>query len=147
MEQLMMTQSQLLQQMTQNMQDNNQNENGNAPPQVRDKRGEFLKGHPPVYKHSIDPLQADDWLHAVERQLEIVQCDDREKVLYTAGQLQGATLHWWESFRFGHTEVNSISWQEFCNAFRSHHVPPSLMKLKKKVSGSQTGIHVCCGVS
>ena len=29
-------------------------------PQVRDKRGEFLKGHPPVFKHSTDPLQADD---------------------------------------------------------------------------------------
>jgi hypothetical protein len=55
MEQLMMMQTQLLQQMAQNMQNN-----GNAPPQVRDKRGEFLKGHPPVFKHSNDPLQADD---------------------------------------------------------------------------------------
>ena len=52
------------------------------PPQVRDKKGEFLKGHPPVFKHSTDPLQADDWLHAIEWQLEIAQCDDREKVLY-----------------------------------------------------------------
>jgi hypothetical protein len=51
-----------------------------------------LKGHLPVFKHSTDPLQADDWLHVVERQLEIAQCDDREKVLYVAGQLQGAAL-------------------------------------------------------
>ena len=80
MEQLMMMQTQLLQQMAQNMQ-NNGNGNGNAPPQVRDKRGEFLKGHPPVFKHSTDPLQADDWLRVVERQLEIAQCDDNEKVL------------------------------------------------------------------
>jgi hypothetical protein len=55
LEQLMMMQTQLLQQMAQNMQNN-----GNAPPQVRDNRGEFLKGHPPVFKHSTDPLQADD---------------------------------------------------------------------------------------
>ena len=108
------------------------NGNGNAPPQVRDKRGEFLKGHPPVFKHSTDPLQADDWLRAVERQLEIAQCDDKEKVLYAAGQLQGAALDWWESFRFGHTKANPITWQEFLNAFRSHHVPAGLMKLKKK---------------
>ena len=59
MEQLMMMQTQLLQQMAQSMQ-NSGNGNGNAPPQVRDKRGEFLKGHPPVFKHSTDPLQADD---------------------------------------------------------------------------------------
>jgi len=70
--------------MAQNMQNHG---NGNAPPQVRDKRGEFLKGHPPVFKHSTDPLQADDWLRAIETQLEIAQCDGREKVLYASGQL------------------------------------------------------------
>ena len=84
MEQLMMMQTQLLQQMVQNMQNMGQG-NGNAPPHVRDKRGEFLKGHPPVFKHSADPLQADDWLRAIERQLEIAQCDDKEKVLYASG--------------------------------------------------------------
>ena len=34
---------------------------------------------------------------AVERQLDIAQCDDRERVLYAAGQLRGAALDWWES--------------------------------------------------
>ena len=93
------------------------------PPQVRDKKGEFLKGHPPVFKHSTDPLQADDWLRAIERQLEIAQCDDREKVLYASRQLQGDALDWWDSFRFGCNEANHITWQEFHSAFRSHHVP------------------------
>ena len=41
---------------------------GGAP---RDKRGEFLKGHPPMFSHATDPLEADDWLHAVEKQLNI----------------------------------------------------------------------------
>jgi hypothetical protein len=40
-----------------------------APP--HDKRGEFLKGHPPVFTHTADPLEADDWLRAVEKQLNI----------------------------------------------------------------------------
>ena len=115
--------------MAQSMQNNG---NGNEPPQVRDKRGEFLKGHPPIFIHSTDPLQADDWLCAIERQLEIAQCDDKEKVLYTSGQLQGATLDWWDSFCFGCDEANPITWQEFRSVFRSHHVPARLMKLKKK---------------
>ena len=89
MEQLMMMQTELLQQMAQSMQNNG---NGNAPPHVRDKRGEFLKGHPPVFKYSTNPLQARDWLRAIERQLEIAQCDDKEKVLYASRQLQGAAL-------------------------------------------------------
>jgi hypothetical protein len=52
-----------------------------------DKRGEFLKGRPPVFTHATDPLEADDWLRAVEKQLNIAQCDDWQKVLFAFGQL------------------------------------------------------------
>ena len=124
--------------MAQNMQNMGQG-NGNAPPHIKDKRGEFLKGHPPVFKHSTDPLQADDWLRAIERQLEIAQCDDKEKVLYASGQLQGAPLDWWDSFRFGRTEANPITWAEFRSAFCSHHVPARLMKLKKEFLALKQG--------
>ncbi|XP_066311177.1 uncharacterized protein [Miscanthus floridulus] len=133
--------------MAQNMQNMGQ-ENGNAPPYVRDKRGEFLKGHPPIFKHSVDPLQADDRLRAIERQLEIAQCDDKEKDLYASRQLQGAALDWWDSFHFGRTEANPITWAEFCSAFRSHHMPVGLMKLKRKEflalkKGSMTVAEYC----
>ncbi|WVZ70433.1 hypothetical protein U9M48_019104 [Paspalum notatum var. saurae] len=40
-----------------------------------------MKGHPPTFSHFADPLQADDWLRAVERQLDIAQCNDQERVL------------------------------------------------------------------
>jgi hypothetical protein len=56
---------------------------------VRDKRGEFLKRRPLVFSHAADPLEADDWVRAVEKQLNIAQCNDLEKVLYASGQLQG----------------------------------------------------------
>ena len=52
-----------------------------------DKRGEFLKGRPPVFSRATDPLEADDWLRAVEKQLNIAQCNDQQKVLYASGQL------------------------------------------------------------
>jgi hypothetical protein len=61
---------------------------GGAP--VHDKRGEFLKGHPPVFTHAADLLEANDWLRAVEKQLNIAQCNDQQKVLFVSGQLQGA---------------------------------------------------------
>jgi hypothetical protein len=54
-----------------------------APP--RDKRGKFLKGRPPMFMHVADPLEADDWLRAMEKQLNIAQCDDRQKVLFASG--------------------------------------------------------------
>jgi hypothetical protein len=52
-----------------------------------DKRGEFLKGRPLVFTHAADPLEANDWLRVMEKQLNIAQCDDRQKVLFASGQL------------------------------------------------------------
>jgi hypothetical protein len=49
------------------------------PQMTRDKRGEFMRGHPPTFAHSADPMDAEDWLHAVERELRTAQCDDRER--------------------------------------------------------------------
>jgi hypothetical protein len=34
---------------------------------VINKCGEFLKGRPPVFSHAADPLEADDWVRAVEK--------------------------------------------------------------------------------
>ena len=52
-------------------------------PQVpRDKQAEFMRGNPPVFAHSADPMDAEDWLHIVERELHTAQCNDHEKVLY-----------------------------------------------------------------
>ena len=57
------------------------------PPSTRDRRSDFLKGRPPVFTHSADPMDAEDWLRTIERELEIAQCSDREKVLYGPRQL------------------------------------------------------------
>ncbi|WVZ52658.1 hypothetical protein U9M48_003697 [Paspalum notatum var. saurae] len=89
-----------------------------------------MKGHPPTFFHSADPLQADDWLRAVERQLDITQCNDQDRVLYAARQLRGAALDWWESYR--PQERECFTWVQFRERFRSHHVPAGIMKMKKK---------------
>ena len=69
-EQLLVVQTQLMQALVQNQQNHPV---GGVP---HDKLGEFLKGHPSVFSHATDPLEADDWLRAVEKQLNIAQCDD-----------------------------------------------------------------------
>jgi hypothetical protein len=79
----------------------NQPAGGPPPVQIRDKHGEFMKGRPPVFTHAFDPLEADDWLRAVEKQLNIAQCSDLEKVMYASGQLQGAAQEWWEFYQYG----------------------------------------------
>jgi hypothetical protein len=100
------------------------------PPQPRDRRADFLRGHPPTFSHATDPLQADDWLCSVERQLVVAQCDDRERVLYAAGQLRGSTLDWWESYPA--RDRDALTWDQFREGFRNHHIPEGIMKMKQK---------------
>jgi hypothetical protein len=35
-----------------------------------------------VFAHSADPMDTEDWLRTMERELHTAQCNDREKVLY-----------------------------------------------------------------
>jgi hypothetical protein len=77
----------------------------------------------------MEPMDADDWLKTVEKKLQVVQCNNREKVLLTSHQFVG---HAWDAYVEAHEEPNTISWNEFKMAFRSHNVHQGVIKLKKK---------------
>jgi hypothetical protein len=68
-EQLMGMQAQLMQAMMQRL--DYKPVGGPLHVQVRDKHGEFMKGCPPMFTRTSDPLEADDWLRAMEKQLNI----------------------------------------------------------------------------
>jgi hypothetical protein len=48
-----------------------------------------MSHNPPMFASSPDPLHADDWMKSVEKMLIIVQCSNREKVLYASSRLTG----------------------------------------------------------
>jgi hypothetical protein len=102
------------------------------PQMPRDKHAEFMRGHPPTFAHSSDPMDVEDWLRTVERELHTAQCDDREKVLYGPRLLRGAAQSWWESYLATHANPDTITWEEFRGSFRQYHVPAGLMIVKKE---------------
>jgi len=61
---------------------------------MNDKLTAFLRTKPPTYAGSSNPLDADDWLHVIQRKLEPFECQDRDKVLLAAHQLIGSALAW-----------------------------------------------------
>jgi hypothetical protein len=85
-----------------------------------------------VFAHSSDPMDAEDWLCTVERELHIAQCDDREKVLYGPRLLRGAAQSWWESYLATHANPDAITWEEFRDNFHQYHVPTGLITVKKE---------------
>jgi hypothetical protein len=102
-------------------------------PQVpRDKCEEFMRGHLAVFAHSADPMDTEDWLRTVERELHTAQCNDREKVLYGPRQLRGGAQSWWESYLATHANPEAITWEEFRDNFHHYHVPEGLMIVRKE---------------
>jgi hypothetical protein len=77
-------------------------------------------------------MDANDWLKMVEKKLQVVQCNNREKVLLASHQLIGHASDWWDAYVEAHEELENINWNEFKMAFRSHHVLQGVIKLKKK---------------
>jgi hypothetical protein len=95
LEQLLTTQNQLMQAMLQtlnNMQPNQQQVPPPSPPH-QSHLTEFLQTRPTTFSQAKDPMDAEDWLKGVEKKLVIVQCTDREKVLFAAHQLYGTTAN------------------------------------------------------
>jgi hypothetical protein len=64
-------------------------------------------------------MEAKDWLKSIEKKLEITQCIDWEKLLFTAHQLFGTVADWWETYHNSHQNASAITWNEFKARFRT----------------------------
>nr|AAT73686.1 putative polyprotein [Oryza sativa Japonica Group] len=107
-------------------------QNAPPPPPQHSKLAEFLRIRPPTFSSSNNPVDALDWLHAVGKKLDTVQCSDEEKVVFAAHQLQGPASLWWDHFQATQPEGQPITWTRFTAAFRRTHVPAGVVALKKR---------------
>jgi hypothetical protein len=139
LEQVFMMQAQMLKTMQQTMA-NMQNAQPQAPPPPpRDRLADFQCSKPPTFSHSMEPMDADDWLKTIERKLQVAQCNNREKVLLASHQLIGCAADWWDAYVEAHEEPDTINWNEFKMSFCSHHIPQGVIKLKKEFQDLKQG--------
>jgi hypothetical protein len=80
----------------------------------------------------MEPMDADDWPKPVEKKLQVVRCNNHEKVLLASHQLSGPVADWWDTYVEAHEEPESINWPEFRAACHAHYVPQGVIKLKKE---------------
>jgi hypothetical protein len=95
---------------------------------MNEKLIEFLRTKPPTFGGSVNPLDADDWLRAILRELEPFNCEDRDKVLLATNQLTGTALAWWENYCAAAKDPSAITWDEFVEEFRRYHIPEATLK-------------------
>jgi hypothetical protein len=110
-----------------------------VPPPPRDRLGDFQCTKPPIFSHAMEPMDADNWLKSVEKKLQVVQYNNREKVLLASHQLSGPTADWWDAYVKAHEELESINWPEFRAAFRAHNIPQGVIKLNKEFQDLKQG--------
>jgi hypothetical protein len=109
------------------------------PPPHQSRLVEFLRTRPTTFSQAKDPMEAEDWLKGVEKKLAITQYTNCKKVLFAAHQLFGTTANWWETYCNTHTDVDSITWNEFKAHFHNHYVSRNTMKLKKEFTDLKQG--------
>jgi hypothetical protein len=144
LEQVLIIQAQMLQTMQQTMVNMQAAQPQAPPPPLRDRLGDFQRTKPPTFSQAVEPMDTNDWLKSMEKKLQVVQCNNREKVLLASHQLSGPAADSWDAYVEAHEEPESINWPEFRAAFRAHHVPPkSDQTEEERISRSKTGVHAC----
>jgi hypothetical protein len=132
LEQMLIMQAQMLQTMQQTLVNMLVAQPQALPPLLRDRLGEFQRTKPPTFSQAVERMDADDWLKSMEKKLQVVQCNNCEKVLLASHQITDPAADWWDAYIEAHEEPESNNWPEFGAAFRAHHVPQAVIKLKKK---------------
>jgi hypothetical protein len=79
-----------------------------APP-PNDRLGDFQRTKSPIFSYAVEPMDADDWLKSVEKKLQVVQCNNREKVLLASHKLSDHIVDWWDAYVEAYEEPESIN--------------------------------------
>jgi hypothetical protein len=93
---------------------------------------EFQNTRPLPFAVAPKPMDAEDWLTDTERKLKTVGCSKEEMVRYATYLLTGPAVSWWENIIAIHPTTHVFSWEEFKEKFCEHHVPESIMELKRQ---------------
>ncbi|KAF5465291.1 hypothetical protein F2P56_015311 [Juglans regia] len=90
--------------------------------------------HPPTFDGRGDPTLAEDWIQDIEEILRVLNCTDKQKVLYSAFKLTGEAKRWWILERTIKEADGRgvVSWLHFKQIFFDHFFPRSIRDARAK---------------
>ena len=94
--------------------------------------GDFIRSFPPIFTHSKEPLEADDWLRTIERKFSALRVRPADRVNFATYQLEGEAGVWWEGFQNLQAQGHVVTWEECVAAFRASYIPKPVMDLKRR---------------
>jgi hypothetical protein len=139
-EAFMATQTEVLRQILQTQQQIAQQMN-RGPPHGANHEGpnqvtmyaQFIGMKPPTFSKAEDSLEAEAWIKAIEAKFSafVLPCSEENKANFAALQLRGEALMWWDHFK-SMQRGRAVTWDDFKQAFKSHHIPKGLMDRKMR---------------
>jgi hypothetical protein len=94
---------------------------------------QFIGMKPPTFSKAEDSLEAEAWIKAIEAKFSafVLPCSEENKANFAALQLRGEALMWWDHFK-SMQRGRAVTWDDFKQAFKSHHIPKGLMDRKMR---------------
>jgi hypothetical protein len=94
---------------------------------------QFIGMKPPTFSKAEDPLEAEAWVKAIEAKFSafVLPCSEENKANSAALQLRGEALMWWDHFK-SMQRGRAVTWEDFKQAFKSHHIHKGLMDRKMR---------------
>ncbi|GFZ00174.1 hypothetical protein Acr_13g0015730 [Actinidia rufa] len=81
---------------------------------------QFLKLKPPAFKGGMDPVKANDWILAMEKNFRLLRCEEQQKVEIGSYLLAGEASRWWN---LKGVREPGMDWARFKVIFREKFVP------------------------
>ncbi|GFZ01211.1 hypothetical protein Acr_14g0008460 [Actinidia rufa] len=78
---------------------------------------QFLKLKPPTFKGGMDPVKANDWILAMEKNFRLLRCGEQQKVEIGSYLLAGEASRWWN---LKGVREPGIDWARFKVIFREN---------------------------
>ncbi|GFS46014.1 hypothetical protein Acr_00g0099590 [Actinidia rufa] len=88
---------------------------------------QFLKLKPPTFKGGMDPVKANDWILAMEKNFRLLRCGEQQKVEIGSYLLAGEASRWWNLK--GVRELG-MDWARFKVIFRENFMPRAVQNAK-----------------
>ncbi|XP_037474324.1 uncharacterized protein LOC119350746 [Triticum dicoccoides] len=94
--------------------------------------GEFQKLKPPSFSGTANPLEAEDWITAMEKAFEAMGCTNEEKVIYAVYMLKSSAFEWWDAHKKSYPEGTPLTLILFKEAFYKKYFPESIKRIKER---------------
>ncbi|XP_016162661.1 uncharacterized protein LOC107605323 [Arachis ipaensis] len=92
----------------------------------------FLKVHPPNFRGSTNPTEADNRFQAMERALQAQHVSSNQYVEFAAYQLREEAQHWWQAeCRLLQLQNADVPWDVFQTAFYKKYFPEFAREAKE----------------